>query len=87
MTNITTLEELLRAKAEEFLDAKGYTKTFYAEGIGGMYKKGNTVIDVTVHAGHQNALMVIDPYIVVRINDEPHMLHTEKEAKELFATL
>ena len=87
MTNITTLEKLLRAKAEEQLTAKGYTKTFYAEGIGGMWKRGNTVIDVTVHAGHQNALMVIEPYIVVRINDEPHILHTEKEVKELFATL
>lgn len=87
MTNITTLEKVLRATAETLLAKEGYTKTFFAEGIGSIWKRGNTVIDVTVHAGHQNALMVIDPYIVVRINDEPHILHTEKEVEELFATL
>lgn len=87
MTNITTIEKALQTTAEETLAKEGYTKTFYAEGIGGMWKRGNTVIDVTVHAGHQNALMVIDPYIVIRINDEPHIIHSEKEVKELLETL
>ena len=87
MTNITKLEDVLRTTAENLLAKEGYTKTFFAEGIGSMWKKGNTVIDITEHAGHCNALMVIEPYIVVRINDEPHILHTEKEVKELFATL
>ena len=87
MTNITTMEKALQTTAEEILAKEGYTKTFYAEGIGGMYKKGNTVIDVTVHAGHQNALMVIDPYIVVRINDDPHIVSSEKEFEELLANL
>ena len=67
MTNITTIEKALQTTAEAILAKEGYTKTFYAEGIGGMWKRGNTVIDVTVHAGHQNTLMVIEPYIVVRI--------------------
>lgn len=87
MTNITTLEKVLRVATEELLAKEGYTKTFFAEGIGTMWKKGNTVIDITEHAGHCNALMVIDPYIVVRINDEPHILHTEKEVEELFTNL
>ena len=87
MTNITTLEKVLRVATAELLEQEGYTKTFFAEGIGSMWKKGNTVIDITEHAGHCNALMVIDPYIVARINDEPHIIHSEKEVKELFATL
>ena len=87
MTNITTLEKVLRVATEELLEKEGYTKTFFAEGIGSMWKKGNTVIDITEQAGHQNALMVIDPYITVRVNGDPHIAHTKKEVKELFATL
>lgn len=87
MTNITTLAEILRATAEEFLKKEEYTKTFSAEGIGSMWKKSETVIDITVHAGHQNALMVIDPYITVRVNGDPHIAHTKKEVEELLANL
>ena len=87
MTNITTLEKVLRVATEELLEKEGYTKTFFAEGIGSMWKKSETVIDITEHAGHCNTLMVIDPYIVVRINDDPHILHTEKEVEELLANL
>lgn len=87
MTNITTLERVLQAKAEELLEKKGYEKTFYSEGIGGMWKRGNTVVDITVHAGHHNTLIVIDPYIVIRINETPHIIHTEKEIKEFFENL
>ena len=87
MTNITTMEKVLQTTAEEYLGKEGYTKTFFAEGIGSMWKKSETVIDITVHAGQQNTLIVIDPYITERINDEPHILHTEKEVKELFTNL
>lgn len=84
MTNITTLERVLQAKAEELLEKKGYEKIFYSEGIGGMWERDNTVVDITVHAGHHNAVIVIDPYIVIRVNEEPHIIHAEKEIKELF---
>ena len=87
MTNITTLEKVLRVATEELLEKEGYTKTFFAEGIGSMWKKGSSVIDITEHEGHCNALMVIDPYIVVRINDEPHIVYTKEEVEELFANL
>ena len=85
MTLITTLDKFLYTKAEELLEKKGYAKTFYSEGI--VWKRGNTVIDVTVHKGHQNALMIIDPYIVVRVNGDPHIIHTKKEIEDFFATL
>ena len=87
MTNITTLEKVLRVATEELLEKDGYTKTFFAEGIGSMWKKGNTVIDITEHAGNCNALMVIDSYIVVRINDAPHIVYTKEEIEEFFAAL
>lgn len=87
MTNITTLAEILRATAEEFLKKEDYTKTFSAEGIGGMWKKGDSVIDITVHEGHSNALISVDPYITVRVDGEPHVFHTKEEIEELFAAL
>lgn len=87
MTNITTLEKVLRVATEELLAKEGYTKTFFAEGIGSMWKKGNTVIDITEQAGHQNALMVIDPYITVRVDGEPHVFHKKEEVKEFFTNL
>lgn len=87
MTNITKLEDVLRVAAEELLEKEGYTKTFFAEGIGSMWKKGNTVIDITEHAGHQNALIVIDPYITVRVNGEPHIANTKEEVEELLTNL
>ena len=87
MTNITTLEKVLRVATEELLEKEDYTKTFFAEGIGSMWKKGNTVIDITEHAGHCNALMVIEPYITVRVDGEPHVFHKKEEIEELFATL
>ena len=79
MRNIATVEKIL--------GTKGYTKTFCSEGIGCVWKKDDTVIDVTVHKGHRNALMIIDPYIVVRINDDPHIVSSEKEFEELLANL
>ena len=87
MTNITTMEKALQTTAEEILAKEGYTKTFSAEGIGSMWKKGSSVIDITEHTGHQNALMVIDPYITVRVNGEPHIAHTKEEVEEFLATL
>ena len=87
MTNITTMEKLLRATAETLLEKEGYTKTFFAEGIGSMWKKDSSVIDITVHEGHSNALISVDPYITVRVDGEPHIAYTEKEVEELFATL
>lgn len=87
MTNITTMEKALQTTAEEILAKEGYTKTFYAEGIGGMWKRGSSVIDITVHAGHQNALIVIDPYITVRVNGEPHIANKKEEVEELFTNL
>lgn len=87
MTNIITLSEILRATAEEFLKKEGYTKTFSAEGIGSMWKKGDSVIDITVHEGHSNALISVDPYITVRVDGEPHILHTKEEVEELLTNL
>ena len=87
MTNITTLEKVLRVATEELLEKEGYTKTFFAEGIGSMWKKGNTVIDITEHAEHCNALMVIEPYITVRVDGEPHVFHKKEEVEELFTNL
>ena len=87
MTNITTLEKVLRVATEELLEKEGYTKTFFAEGIGSIWKKGSSVIDITEHEGHQNALMVIDPYITVRVDREPHILHTKEEVEELLVNL
>ena len=87
MTNITTMEKALQTTAEEFLKKEGYTKTFSAEGIGSMWKKSETVIDITVHAGHSNALISVDPYITVRVDREPHILHTKEEVEELLVNL
>ena len=80
MTKLVTI-------AEKILHDTGYANTFNAEGIGSVWKKGNTVIDITVHEGHSNALISIDSYITIRVNREPYILHTPKEVKELFATL
>ena len=87
MTLITTLEKFLQTKAEELLEKKGYTKTFCAEGLGSMWEKNNTVVEITVYAGHRNALIIVEPYIVVRVNGDPHVIDTKKEVEELFATL
>ena len=87
MTNITTVERTLQTIAECFLEKENYAKTFAVEGIGSMWKRGNTVIDITVHKGHCSAIFMIDPYIIVRVNDEPYIIHTEKEVKELLANL
>ena len=87
MTNITTLEKVLRVATEELLEKEGYTKTFFAEGIGSMWKKGNTVIDITEHEGHSNALISVDPYITVSVNGEPHIANTKEEVEELLTNL
>ena len=87
MTNITKLEDVLRTTAENLLAKEGYTKTFFAEGIGSIWKKGSSVIDITEHEGHQNALIVIDPYITVSVNGDPHIAYTKEEVEELLETL
>ena len=87
MAKITTVERTLQTTAECFLEKENYAKTFAVEGIGSMWKRGNTVIDITVHKGHCSAICVIDPYIIVRVNDEPYIIHTEQELKNLFTNL
>lgn len=87
MTNITKLEDVLRTTAENLLAKEGYTKTFFAEGIGSIWKKSNSVIDITVHEGHSNALISVEPYITVRVDREPHILHTKEEVEELLVNL
>ena len=83
MTKITTIEKNITS----YLEKKNYEKTFSVEGIGSMWKRGSTVIDITVHEGHCSAICVINPYIIVVVNDEPYIIHTEKEVKELLANL
>lgn len=87
MTNITTLERILREKAEDLLEKKGYKKTFYSENIGSMWEKGDITIDITVHSGHHNALIMIEPYIVIRVNGNPRIIKTKEEIKEIFKNL
>lgn len=88
MTNITILKNLLLITAEEILAEKSFSKAFSAEGIGSMWENNaRDCVDITVYAGHNNNIMVIEPYIVIKVNGEPTVCHTTKEIKEVLKTL
>ena len=87
MTNVINLSALLLKTVEKGLTNKGFVKTFSADGIGSMWQKNDITVDITVFEGVQNTLIVVDPYIVVRINDDPTVIHTVSEIEELFKIL
>lgn len=87
MTKFEIVEKLLKTTAEEILAKKGYKKTLNAYEFGGMWEKGGEKIDITVHKGHENALLVIEPGLIIRINGDPHIAYSKEEVEELLTNL
>lgn len=87
MTKFEEVEKLLLTTAKEILAKKGYTKTLNAYEFGGRWEKGGEKIDITIQKGHENALLVIEPDIIVTINGDPHIAYTKEEVEELLENL
>lgn len=87
MTKFEIVEKLLLTTAKDLLAKKGYTKTLNAYEFGGLWEKGGEKIDLTIQKGHENALLVIEPALVIRIDGDPHIAHTKEEVEELLTNL